>query len=217
MRIDIYSDISCPWCYIGLARFERALATFDGADRLDIRYRPYQLDPMAPMDAEPMFDYLARRFGARGRDMATRVIEIARGEGLVMDYERGLMVNTLNAHRLLIFAERENGPAVQRELIRRLFRAHFAEGKDVGDLRVLAGLAADVGMDTDAARNYLETDQGTREVREGIAEAQRLGVTAVPTYVFDDRYVVEGAQPTELFLQALTNVADEAAANDVAR
>ena len=217
MRIDIYSDISCPWCYIGLARFERALATFDGADRLDIRYRPYQLDPMAPMDAEPMFDYLARRFGARGRDMATRVIEIARGEGLVMDYERGLSVNTLNAHRLLILAERENGPAVQRELIRRLFRAHFAEGKDVGDLRVLASLAADVGMDTDAARNYLETDQGTREVREGIAEAQRLGVTAVPTYVFDDRYVVEGAQPTELFLQALTNVADEAAANDVAR
>jgi predicted DsbA family dithiol-disulfide isomerase len=217
MRIDIYSDVSCPWCYIGLARFERALATFDGADRLDIRYRPYQLDPMAPTDAEPMFDYLARRFGARSRAMATHVIEIARGEGLVMDYEHGLSVNTLSAHRLLILAEREHGPAVHRELIRRLFRAHFSEGKNIGDPRVLAALAADVGMDTDAARNYLETEEGTREVREGIAEAYRIGVSAVPTYVFDDRYIVEGAQPTELFLQALTTVADEAAANNVAR
>ena len=217
MKIDIYSDISCPWCYIGLARFERALATFEGADRLDVRYHPYQLDPLAPMDAEPMFDYLARRFGASSRAKATHVIEIARGEGLVMDYERGLMVNTLNAHRLLILAERDYGPAAQRELMRRLFRAHFADGQDVGDLRVLARLAADVGMDTDLARNYLETDEGTREVREAIAEAQRIGVSAVPTYVFDDRYIVEGAQPTELFLQALATVADEAAANDVAR
>ena len=217
MRIDIYSDLACPWCYIGQARFERALATFEGADRLDVRYRPYQLDPLAPTDAEPMFDYLARRFGARGRAMATHVIEIARGEGLVMDYERGLMVNTLNAHRLLFLAEREDGPVVQRELMRRLFRAHFSEGRNIGDPRVLAQIAADVGMDTDAARNFLETDQGTREVREGIAEAQRIGVSAVPTYVFDDRYVVEGAQPTELFLQALTTVAGEAAANDVAR
>ena len=151
-----------------------------------------------------MFDYLARRFGARGRDMATRVIEIARGEGLVMDYERGLSVNTLNAHRLLILAEREHGPVVQRELIRRLFRAHFAEGKDVGDLVCSPSLAADVGMDTDAARNYLETDRGTREVREGIAEAQRLGVRPSPPMCSTSRYVVEGAQPTELFLEALT-------------
>ena len=217
MRIDIYSDVACPWCYIGLARFERALATFGGADRLDIRYRPYQLDPRAPTDAEPMFDYLARRFGASARAKAAHVVEIARGEGLVMDYERGLMVNTLNAHRLLILAEREYGPAAQRELLRRLFRAHFSEGQDVGDPRVLARLAADVGMDTDEARNYLETEEGTREVREGIAEAQRIGVSAVPTYVFDDRYVLEGAQPTELFLQALATVADEAAANDAAR
>ena len=217
MRIEIYSDISCPWCYIGLARFERALEAFEGADRLDIRYRPYQLDPQAPTDAEPMFDYLARRFGARGREMAAHVIEIARGEGLVMDYERGLSVNTLNAHRLLTLGEREYGPATQRELMRRLFRAHFAEGQDVGDPRVLARLAGDVGMDADAARNYLETDEGTREVREEIAGAQRLGVSAVPTYVFDERYVVEGAQPTELFLQALTMVAGEAAASDAGR
>ena len=217
MKIDIYSDVACPWCYIGQARFERALAEFAGAEHVDVRYHPYQLDPRAPADAEPMYDYLARRFGERSRGMAAHVIGIARGEGLVMDYDRGLSVNTLNAHRLSMLADREYGAATQRALIRRLFDAHFAEGQDVGDLRVLAALAGEIGMDPDAARNYLETDEGTREVREEIAGAQRSGVNAVPTYVFDDKYVIEGAQATELFLQAFNTIAEEAAASDVGR
>jgi predicted DsbA family dithiol-disulfide isomerase len=212
MRVDIYSDVACPWCYVGQARFERALAGFARAEQVDVRYHPYQLDPGAPTDAEPMYDYLTRRFGERGRGMAAHVIGIARREGLAMDYDRGLSVNTLNAHRLSMLADREYGAATQRALIRRLFDAHFAEGKNVGDPRVLAELAGEVGMDPDAARNYLETDDGTREVREEIAAAQRLGVDAVPTYVFDDKYVIEGAQPAELFQQALGTIAEEAAA-----
>jgi predicted DsbA family dithiol-disulfide isomerase len=132
----------------------------------------------------------------------------------VMDYERGLSVNTLNAHRLLALAEREQGVAVQRALVRRLFAAHFAEGRDVGDPGVLVDLAAGVGMDPEPVRAYLESDAGTREVRAEIAAAQRLGVTAVPTYVFDDKYVVEGAQPPELFLQALNTVAEQTPAGD---
>ena len=128
-----------------------------------------------------------------------------------MDYDRGLSVNTLNAHRLSMLADREDGAPTQRALIRRLFDAHFAEGKDVGDPRTLAELAGEVGMDPDLARNYLETDEGTGEVRKEIAAAQRLGVSAVPTYVFDDKYVNEGAQPTELFEQALHTIAEEAA------
>lgn len=217
MKVDIYSDVACPWCYIGQARFERALAEFGGAEHVEVRYHPYQLDPRAPMDAEPMYDYLARRFGDRSRDMASHVIGVARGEGLEMDYDRGLTVNTLNAHRLSMIADREYGAAMQRALVRRLFDAHFAEGKDVGDPRVLAELAGDVGMDPDVARNYLESGEGAGEVREKITAAQRLGVDAVPTYVFDDKYVIEGAQATELFLQALNTIADEAAAGDVAR
>jgi predicted DsbA family dithiol-disulfide isomerase len=215
VKVDIYSDVACPWCYIGQARFERALASFDGAEHIEVRYRPYQLDPGAPMDAEPMYDYLAHRFGAKARAMAGHVIGIAQREGLTMDYERGLSVNTLNAHRLLTLVERERGVDAQRSLMRRLFDAHFAEGKNVGDPRVLAELAADVGLDQDETRNYLESDAGTREVREEIAAAQRLGVSAVPTYVFDDKYIVEGAQPTELFVQALQTIANEAATSDV--
>jgi len=210
MKLDIYSDVACPWCYIGQARFERALADFAGADELDVRYRPYQLDPGAPAEAVPMLEYLGRRFGSQARAMANRVIEIGHDEGLAMDYDRGLAVNTLNAHRLLALAEREYGATVQRALMRRLFAAHFVEGRDVGNPGVLAALAAEVGMAADAARAYLETDQGTREVREEIAAAQRLGVTAVPTYVFDDKYVVEGAESSELLLEALNGLAEEA-------
>ena len=209
MKVDIYSDVACPWCYIGQARFERALGQFEGAEHVEVRYRPYQLDPRAPADAEPMYDYLERRFGARARAMAAHVIGIARGEGLEMDYDRGLTVNTLNAHRLLALADREPGADTQQALMRRLFDAHFAEGKDVGDPRVLAAIAGEVGMDADAVRNYLETDEGTGEVREEIAAAQRLGVNAVPTYVFDDKYIVEGAQPEELFLDALRTIGSE--------
>ena len=213
MKVDIYSDVACPWCYVGQARFERALAEFAGVERVDVRYHPYQLDPGAPAEAEPMYDYLTRRFGERSRSMAAHVIGIARGEGLEMDYDRGLSVNTLNAHRLSMLADREYGAETQRALIRRLFDAHFAEGKDVGDPRVLAELAGEVGMDPDAARNYLETDAGTGEVTEAIADAKRLGVSAVPTYVFDDKYVIEGAQPTALFQQALHTIAEETAAS----
>jgi len=141
-----------------------------------------------------------------------------------MDYDRGLTVNTLNAHRLLALADREPGADTQQALMRRLFDAHFAEGQDVGDPRVLAAIAGEVGMDADAARNYLETDDGTGEVHEEIANAQRLGVNAVPTYVFDDKYIVEGAQPAELFLDArdvsrrharITISADEATIEDL--
>ena len=214
MKVDIYSDVACPWCYIGQARFDRALADFVGAADVDVRYRPYQLDPGTPMRAEPMLEYLTRRFGSQARAMAGRVIEIGRTEGLAMDYDRGLAVNTLNAHRLLALGEREHGAAVQRDLMRRLFAAHFSEGRDVGDPGVLAAVAAEVGMAADAVREYLESEQGTREVREEIAGAQQLGVTAVPTYVFDDKYVVEGAQPSELFLRALNTVVEQSSTSD---
>lgn len=217
MKIDIYSDIACPWCYIGKARFERALAEFEGRGDVDVVFRPYQLDPTAPAKAVPMYDYLAARFGPNARAMAQRVIDQARGEGLAMDYERGLTVNTLAAHRLLRLAERERGAAVQRALAERLFRAHFAEGKDVGDAATLADLAAEEGMDRERVRAYLASSEGEREVRQEIDAARRLGITAVPTFVFDDKYALQGAQPTALFAEALNEVANDGLTGGPAR
>ena len=214
MKVDIYSDIACPWCYIGHARFQRALAQFDGAEGIEVRYRPYQLDPSAPARAEPMLAYLTRRFGAQARAMADRVIGIARGEGIEMDYDRGLAVNTLDAHRLLGLAERERGVAAQHALVARLFAAHFSEGRDVGDPQSLAELAAEVGMDAPTVRAYLESDAGAAEVRAEIDAARQIGVQAVPTFVLDDKYVIEGAQPVELFLHGFGVMAGDAAAAD---
>jgi len=211
MKVEIYSDVACPWCYVGKARFERALRAFAG-EPVEVVYRPYQLDPAAPTNAVPMMDYLSRRFGARARAMADNMIATARGEGLVMDYDRGLSVNTLDAHRVMRLAEHEYGADVQRALAERLFAAHFSEGRDVGDVETLVELASSSGVDADRARGYLTSDEGMREVHAEIAEARGLGITAVPTFIFDDKYAVQGAQPTSVFLQALEQVARETAA-----
>lgn len=213
MKVEIYSDVACPWCYIGKARFERALGAYPGAGQVEVVYRPYQLDPGAPTEAVPMLEYLERRFGTGARAMADRVSENARGEGLEMDYDRGLAANTLDAHRLLRLAEQEHGPEVQRALAEGLFRAHFSEGRDVGDAGVLAEIAAGTGMDPERTREYLISGEGTREVKEEIAGAQRLGITAVPTFVFEGKYAVQGAQPTSAFLQALEAMARETTEN----
>lgn len=211
MKVEIYSDVACPWCYVGKARFERALGAFPGGDEVEVVYRPYQLDPDAPAEAVPMLEYLERRFGAGARAMADRVSQSARAEGLVMDYDRGLAVNTLGAHRLMRLAEREHGPEAQRAVAAGLFEAHFSEGRDVGDPGVLAEIAAAAGMDAARVRGHLASDEGTREVREEIRHAQRLGITAVPTFVFEGKYAVQGAQATSAFLQALETVARETA------
>jgi len=209
MKVEIYSDVACPWCYIGKRRFERALAAFPGAEGVEVVYRPYQLDPDAPAPAVPLLEHLARRFGPQAGGMAGRVVETARGEGIVMDFDRALAANTLDAHRLMWHAEREHGPAVQRAVAEGLFRAHFAEGADVGDPGVLAEVAARAGMDPARVRDFLASGEGTREVREEIGHARRLGVSAVPTFVIDGRYAVQGAQPASAFLQALETVARE--------
>ena len=211
MKVEIYSDVACPWCYVGKARFERAVVAFAG-EPVEVVYRPYQLDPSAPHQAVPMMDYLSRRFGARARGMADNMIATAQREGLVMDYDRGLSVNTFDAHRLMRLAETEYGVSVQHALGEALFKAHFSEGRDVGDVDTLVDLAKEVGVDAERARRYLTSGEGTSEVQRDIAEARGLGITAVPTFVFDEKYAIQGAQPTSVFLQALEQVAQESAA-----
>lgn len=210
MKVEIYSDVACPWCYIGKRRFERALAAFPGADEVEVVYRPYQLNPDAPATAFPLRQYLAQRFGPQGAQMARQVTDTAGGEGIVMDFDSAMSANTLDAHRLLRLAGREYGSLVQQALNEKLLEAHFSEGADVGDPDVLERLAAGAGMDGGRVRGYLVGGEGGREVRDEIARAQRLGITAVPTFVIDGRYAVQGAQPASAFLQVLEQVAGQA-------
>ncbi|MEX2582822.1 MAG: DsbA family oxidoreductase [Gemmatimonadota bacterium] len=207
MKVEIYSDVACPWCYIGERRFARALEEFRADEDVEVVYRPYQLDPRAPTPGVPMLDYLERRFGPGAAGMVDRVVETARAEGLTMDYEHGIAANTLDAHRLMNLAWVEQGPQAQRQLAERLFEAHFADGADIADPDVLVDLATSVGMDADRVRDYLVTGHGRDEVRQEIERAQRLGISAVPTFVFDGRYAVQGAQSAAVFRQALETVA----------
>lgn len=208
MKVEIYSDVVCPWCYIGERRFARALECFPGAADVDVVYRPYQLDPAAPRTAVPLMDYLEARFGSGAPAMTARVGAAAAGEGITIDWDRALSVNTLTAHRLLGLAERDYGPDVQRSLAEKLFDLHFSRGGDVADVAELVELAVSVGMDRTSVREHLESEEGTREVEQGIAQARRLGIQAVPTFVFDGRFMVQGAQPAAVFRQALEQVAE---------
>ena len=211
MQVDIWSDIACPWCYVGKRRFERALGTFPGAADVEVTFRPYQLDPAAPVPGVPLLPTLARKFGPGFRRMTEHVARVGREEGLAFDWERAIAANTFPAHRLLRLAGLEGGRAIQHELADRLFEAHFARGLDVSDPDCLTTLATGAGLDRARVTAYLASDEGTHEARAEIAEARELGITAVPAFVFAERRMVSGAQPSELFAKALAQVAREAA------
>jgi predicted DsbA family dithiol-disulfide isomerase len=208
MKVDIYSDIACPWCYVGKTRFERALAAFPGASDVDVSYRPYQLHPETPDEARPLYE----AFGSDLRGRHRQVADLARREGLDFRFDDVLAVNTFTAHRLLWLTRRDYGDAVQRDLKGALLKAYFTDGGNVGDQDTLVELAAGVGVDPGTARAWLAGDEGTAEVREAMAHAHEVGIQAVPTFVFDDKYAVQGAQEASTFLRVLEQVAAESAA-----
>lgn len=211
MRVEIWSDVVCPWCYIGKRKFEAALAEFEGRDGVEVVWRPYQLDPKAPPgSATPVAEAYARKFG--GADMAEAIIgkvtNAAAEVGLEFRMDRAWRANTLSAHRLLRLAELEYGPATQSALKERLLQAYFMDGQRVDDTDTLTALAVAAGLDGDRVTAFLDGDEGMAETRAEIAHANDLDITAVPTFVFDGRWAIPGAQEPELFLRAFRRVAE---------
>lgn len=211
MKVEIYSDIVCPWCYIGERRFAKALAASPSAGEVEVVFRPYQLDPAAPREAVPLTRYLEGRYGDRARGMLSNVSAAAEREGIAIDWTIALAANTRTAHRLLRLAEREYGPAAQRALMERLFDQHFTRGGNIADPALLTEQAVAVGMDRDRVAGYLASDEGAAELDAEFDQARAVGVRAVPTFVFDDQWALEGAQPTDVFLEALQRVAESPA------
>ena len=211
MKIEVWSDVVCPWCYIGKRRLEHALRDFEHADEVEVTWRSFQLNPDTPKGtAVPTMEYLASRFGPQSKAMTGRVAELARAEGLDFDFDAALTVNTLDAHRVLHLA---NDLGVGDAAKERLLRAHFTEGADLSDPDVLAGLLGEVGVDQGRARAVLASREYAEAVRDDFEEAERLGANGVPFFVIDRKYGISGAQPAEAFLHALrTAYADEAAA-----
>ncbi|GAA2597324.1 protein disulfide isomerase FrnE [Dactylosporangium fulvum] len=202
IQVEVWSDIVCPWCYIGKRRLERALSDFTG--EVTVEWRSFQLDPSTPVgDPRPVAESLAVRKGlspTQVREMFAHVTRIAAEEGLAYDFDRVRTANTLDAHRLLHFAKAHGK---QGELKERLMRSYFTEGGDVGDQAVLAGLAGEVGLDEVAAKQALAEGAYADAVQEDITTARAYGITGVPFFVFDRRLGVSGAQPLEVFQQAL--------------
>ena len=203
MKVEIYSDISCPWCYIGHARLKRALGAVAGQESIELRHHPFQLDPDAPAVAAPLVERLEGRYGARVPAMLDHAASAARAEGIELNWSSALAANTLDAHRLLRLARDEYGASVEHSLLLKLFAAHFTHGGDVSDHEQLAGLAASVGMNVARVRALLATAEGREEVLEDIAQAHRRGVRAVPTFIFEGGHVIQGAQPVSAFVAML--------------
>jgi predicted DsbA family dithiol-disulfide isomerase len=201
VKIEIWSDVVCPWCYIGKRRLERALGEFEHADEVEIAWRSFQLNPDTPAGtAVPTSEYLVQRFGPQASQMTGRVAALGRDEGLVLDFDSSLTVNTLDAHRLLhLAADLGVGDAAKE----RLLRAHFTEGADLSDHETLVRLAGEAGVDQVRAREVLAGTEYADAVRADIELAQAFGATGVPFFVIDRKYGISGAQPAEAFLQAL--------------
>jgi predicted DsbA family dithiol-disulfide isomerase len=216
MQIEIWSDVVCPWCYIGKRRLERALGEFEHADEVEVTWRSFQLNPDAPATAVPTLDYLAQRFGPQAQAMTARVAEMGKGEGLTLDFASSLTVNTLEAHRMLhLAADLGIGDAAKE----RLLRAHFTEGADVSDHETLTKLMVEAGAlqaSTVEARvrEVLAGTEYADAVQADIDMARRLGANGVPFFVIDRKYGISGAQAAETFLHALRTAyaAEEAGA-----
>jgi predicted DsbA family dithiol-disulfide isomerase len=207
MKVEIWSDVVCPWCYIGKRRFESALADFPHRDDIDVIYRSFELDPTAQTDAErSVTEMLAEKYGvslAQATAMNARVTGIAAGEGLDYHLEKARHANTVKAHRLIHLAASKGR---QNAMLERVMTAYFSEGEHVGDTETLVRLAADAGLDANEARTALESGAYADAVRADERRARMLGITSVPFFVVDQRYGVSGAQPAELLLQVLDEV-----------
>ena len=196
MRIDIYSDVICPWCFIGKRRLERALAERPGLE-VAFHWRAFQLNPDMPPGGMERMAYLSAKFG--GAEPAARVYEpvltAAAGEGLGIDFDAIRRTpNTLLAHLLIRFAE---PGAAQDRVVEALFDAYFRQGRDIGDKETLVAIAAEAGLDAPAAGEHLEDAGALAAVRAEDRRARGLGVTGVPCFILDDRYSLSGAQEPE--------------------
>ncbi len=206
MRVEIWSDVVCPWCYIGKRRFETALERVQhlrGADGIEVVFKPYQLDPTAaPGRVQPVLDAYAKKFGgpARAAQIIDQLTAVAAADGLTFNMDKALRANTLLAHRLLWFVESHGNQIALKE---RLLLAYFTEGVNIGDIDSLVRCATDVGFDADEVAKFLQSDAGHGEVMEELAIAAANGITAVPTFVFDGQWAVPGAQDVDVFERVL--------------
>ncbi|MFC3087481.1 DsbA family oxidoreductase [Tabrizicola soli] len=206
IRLDIFSDPVCPWCYLGKANLDRALAA-NPAHPFQIQWHPFQLNPDMPPEGVAKRAWLEEKFGGKARVDAVheRLREVARAAGVEIDPDKPQrMPNTLNAHRLIHWAGIEGR---QDAVVAALMRAYWVEGRDIGDAETLAAIAAETGMDHEATLRLLNSDADASDIAARDADARAKGVNSVPTFLVAQQYVVTGAQPPELWGQVIEELA----------
>jgi predicted DsbA family dithiol-disulfide isomerase len=206
VRIDIISDVVCPWCYLGKARLEAALKDLPGIEA-DIHWRPYQLDPSIPRAGVDRKAYMEAKFGAGPRlgQIHDQLNGFGAEVGITYDFDAiKIAPNTMNAHRLIRWAA-QAGPGIQNKAVDLLFKAYFEDGKDIGDAAVLTDIAKSAGMDEAIVTTLLPTDAEEAGVIGEIAQAKQLGISGVPCFIIDQKYAVSGAQTPDILADAIRN------------
>jgi predicted DsbA family dithiol-disulfide isomerase len=212
LALEIWSDVVCPWCYVGKRRLEAALRMLPDSDDVQVRWRSFQLDPEAPAARDlPPDEHLAAKYGMSvedARGLNAQMTELAAGEGLEYHLDRTRGGNTFDAHRLIHLGAARG---IQDAVKERLMRGYFTEGAAVGDHETLVRLGADAGLDPEDARATLESDAFADDVRVDEELARRMGIRGVPYFVLNRRFGVSGAQPAEILVQAFERARQEAA------
>jgi predicted DsbA family dithiol-disulfide isomerase len=211
LSIDIISDVVCPWCYLGQRRLQLALEQLAGSVSADIAWKPYQLDPNVPPEGIDTFDYLAKRIGGADQVRKSHAMLNTLGAEIGLPFaldKAKIFPNTMDAHRLIHWAGLVS-PAVQDKVARALFAANFVGGENVADHAVLLKIATDAGMDRGKVETLLAGEEDRDVIEAEIVEAQRMGVSGVPFFVVNGKYAISGAQGVEVFVNALSQIAEK--------
>jgi predicted DsbA family dithiol-disulfide isomerase len=210
MKVEIWSDVMCPFCYIGKRRFEQALEKFDDKEEVEVEWKSFQLNPNLETDTSANINqYLADIKGCtldHAKQLNGQVTEMAAGVGLTYNFDTAVVANSFDAHRFAHLAKKHNLGDKAEEL---LFKSYFTDGKNIADHQTLVELGVEMGLDEQEVTQVLEHDTYTNEVHQDVNEAARLGVRGVPFFVFDRKYAISGAQASEVFEQTLQGAYDE--------
>jgi len=210
LHIDIVSDIACPWCAIGYARLEQAMAELGGEMAFTVEWLPFELNPDSSGDGEPILQALSRKYGRSPEEMKiaqSEMMEIATGLGLNFEQmQQRLTRNTFNAHRLVTWAGEQGR---QTEMKQAFFEAYFGRAEDISDGEVLVRCVEATGLDGDEARQILESDAYAEQVRQAETQSQQAGISAVPAFIINQQYLISGAQEPETLTDAFRQIAVE--------
>ncbi len=210
IQIDIVSDIACPWCAIGYARLERAMKTLGAEYEFTVQWHAFELDPEHSGKGEPILPALVRKYGGSEEEMRAnqaRMKAVAKDLGLNFEkLQERLTCNTFDAHRLVKWAKEQGKQTAMKQT---LFEAYFGQAMDVADLNTLLSCVDAVGLDQAKAKEILESDLYVDEVREDEATYQQMGITSVPAYIINNKYLIPGAQESDAFVQALEEIGSE--------